>query len=935
MPRKPTLPKRRRDVVAKRDVIVGDQINQYSTADLTRVESLVARIVSLLRAMSKPVLHVEGDVRDSVIIVGSHNAVHFASRDLPLLRALSATTPQRREEIYLTELILKETHARWSRLYLPLAGRLAAPQMPSDALEAKMRLSDRADQGMSAAGIRLDDVRDALTKFDKPRFVILGEPGAGKTTTIQRLLLDLALDRLRESHQHKLPFHAELADYDGARQSPEEFLQAQWEKSGLGATCADATLSDQVCFLLDGINQMPLANRNDHIGRWGRWAHGLGRNHWVVFTCRTADFHPLLNLPEVHVQTLEDEQIRRYFMLRFGETRGLDLWREFERRLRASTDRFQRVARNPFMLSQLVERCDEGKSLTDSRAVLMRDLAKRLLDRELLSQPAGSALSADPTATFAAAIDALSRIGYAGQARGESTNFTRAQLEQIPLADSGKAYLSLDQVLDLTTHATILEKRSDGVYAFYHQLLQEYFAAWELLRQFRAGKDLSKHWRAPWRTWQFMPQRLAQGQRMEPPPTTGWDEAVVMTASLVDEKDAPRFISTVRKDNLPLAGRCLAEAGTERVELKTLVDETRVALLVRQRSPAAHLRARIGAGLALGEVGHPELVPQKFELDGQPVWAIVPPMQPVPAGEFIRGSARGDKRAYSDEYTTDRRVTLPDFSIARYPVTNAEYELFIDAGSYTTDRWWSDAGRKWKQGGPDAHKDAMQDWLDYRVRLKKQNLEQLARKWNWTPQQLAYWKQVTQLDDAAAETRARQVFERLFDRPGFWNDPGLSSPGRPVVGVNWYEAEAYCAWLSAITGRNFRLPREMEWEKAARSTDGREYPWGEKFDPTLCNTVEGHIGTTTPIGLYPGGVSRFGLFDASGNMWEWTGDWYQMYPGGEASDDFGEKFRVVRGGSWDDNSDDARCAYRHGGVPGLFDNNVGFRLCSPGSIPAS
>jgi formylglycine-generating enzyme required for sulfatase activity len=162
--------------------------------------------------------------------------------------------------------------------------------------------------------------------------------------------------------------------------------------------------------------------------------------------------------------------------------------------------------------------------------------------------------------------------------------------------------------------------------------------------------------------------------------------------------------------------------------------------------------------------------------------------------------------------------------------------------------------------------------------------------------------------------------------------------------VNWHEAEAYCRWLTAVTQQTFRLPTEAEWEKAARGGlpsplqgEGpgmrvREYPWGEKFDATRCNTVESHIYTTTPVGLYPGGVSPFGLFDASGNVWEWTADWYQMYPGGEPSDDLGEKFKVVRGGSWGSDRSLARCACRGRFVPGYFSYGIGFRVLSPGSI---
>ena len=112
----------------------------------------------------------------------------------------------------------------------------------------------------------------------------------------------------------------------------------------------------------------------------------------------------------------------------------------------------------------------------------------------------------------------------------------------------------------------------------------------------------------------------------------------------------------------------------------------------------------------------------------------------------------------------------------------------------------------------------------------------------------------------------------------------------------------------------------------------RAYPWGDEFDPALCNTVEGHVYTTTPVGLYPGGLSPYGLFDAAGNVWEWTADWYQMYPGGDESEDFGTKFRAVRGGSWYFFGMFARCAYRDRLVPVNFYYGIGFRLVSPGSI---
>jgi formylglycine-generating enzyme required for sulfatase activity len=251
----------------------------------------------------------------------------------------------------------------------------------------------------------------------------------------------------------------------------------------------------------------------------------------------------------------------------------------------------------------------------------------------------------------------------------------------------------------------------------------------------------------------------------------------------------------------------------------------------------------------------------------------------IPEGEFVAGSDPSGDRFIQPDETPQHQLYVTDFYIMRYPVTNDQYRLFVEATNHRPPRFWS---------------------------------------------------------------------EGKFP---------VEKADHPVVGVSFHDVAAFCHWAAEVSGLLVRLPTEPEWEKAARGTDGRLYPWGNEWKLGVCNSHENKPSNTVPVHHFsPQGDSVYGIADTAGNAQEWCASLFGKYPydpddGREvlvySLDNLGlmpklhetgcvanplqieaglDKL-VIRGGSWRQNRQQSRCAYRSWAAPMHRSDDTGFRCC--------
>lgn len=299
-------------------------------------------------------------------------------------------------------------------------------------------------------------------------------------------------------------------------------------------------------------------------------------------------------------------------------------------------------------------------------------------------------------------------------------------------------------------------------------------------------------------------------------------------------------------------------------------------LLKRMADEKQDIQIRAKAGRALNKLDNRKGVGVTRIADG----LLVPDIDwvKIPAGEFMMGSDQDDPDADDDEKPA-HKVNVKAFSIACYPITNAQYRCFIEAGGYTDNQL---------------------------LGLLPDN----ARAW---------------------------FEENSNSEPEYWKEEKWNLDNHPVVGVSWYEALAFTIWLDQqYDKQKIHLPYEEEWEYAARGSGSLKYAWGNEPDPSKGNYDGTGLGRTSPVGLFSQGQAfEKAPSDMSGNVWEWTSsvwDEYSKYANWDATedrvrnklDDNGD--RIFRGGSWDLINFFSRCAIRNWNYSEYQEDSIGFRV---------
>lgn len=752
------------------------------------------------------------------------------------------------------------------------------------------------------------------------KLVLLGDPGGGKTTFVHHLAHCLAahvVEPQRKWLDHlpgwndtvALPVVVFLRDF--ARGLPDplprraepdhlwQFIAARLAAQKLDfvqAPLQQALEHGRALVLLDGLDEVPTVAQRAFVRDAATAFIGRFPKSRYLVTCRVLSYQPpasrdapdlrLPDLPTFELAPFDADKIDRFVGAWYDELAALNIVRADDapglaRQLRQAVRRpdLWRLAPNPLLLTVMALVHTHKGRLPDARAMLYEDTVDILLWRWEQIKAGGQEdtprlrqllLQAGRTdvdlkrVLWQLAFEAHAQVGEGGE-QDRLADIGELKLQKTLAALKSDDVNWARQVMEaMKLRAGLLLERAPEVFTFPHRTFQEYLAGAHLASQADFARQACKLAEAG-ALWREV-ILLAVGRLVYLSGDT--DKPLALVGELCPAQAAGDDTSWRKAW---LGGEALVEIGSNRVQDSALgrdllarVRERLVGVLASALPP----RERADAGDTLARLGDPR-PGVGLRADGLPdmVWCE------VSAGLFTMGS-KDDSLSLFGKETPQHQINLPAFRVGKYPVTNAQYTAFVQDGGYT-ERWrecWMQEGWRWKRerSGPD-------------------------------------------------------TYGGVFDLPN-----------HPVVMVTWFEAVAFCRWL---TGRlraagelgpeqAITLPSEAQWEKAARGTDGRVYPWGDRPEPNQANYDRAGIGATSAVGCFPGGASPYGGLDMSGNAWEWCATkWQESYRGHRDDNRLeGTDPRVLRGGAFLNDGYNVRCAIRFGDFPDFRHRGVGFRV---------
>jgi formylglycine-generating enzyme required for sulfatase activity len=787
-------------------------------------------------------------------------------------------------------------------MYVPLRARIELPEGETWAREIRLAGREVPDEERAAIGDRLSEPQPVMNLLrENDSLIILGDPGAGKTTFLKYLALKLAAGKGEElGLEARLPLLVPLSAYANALAEQDvrldDFVACYLHDLGadlpVEAMLEEALREGGALVLLDGLDEVKDQGLRrtvvERVVDFYAFHHRAG-NRFVV-TSRIIGYREVRpvaeGLAECTLVDFGDEEIQEFVgkwtaaleRAARGDTPVATSEAEREREeLLGAVHRnpgVRGLAANPLLLTILALMKRQGVTLPERRVELYDQYVRTLLSSWNRARGLGRAPTRDldvvetmrilaPLALWMHQVSPGVGLAKRGDLQRELEEIYRERGE----ADPERAAWRFME--DVREHAGLLVERGAGRYGFIHLTFEEYLAAVGIARLGQRGSEpivdiLGEHVGDPaWREVALLTVGHLGVVKQ-------WEEisSDVLEALIEREPGEPG-------QALVLVGEAVVDAwpGGVTPGCREKVGQALVGAL-RREDVQPILRA--AAGRALAKLGDPRPGVGVDPATGLPdiLWCYVPP------GAFLMGDGREKHR---NESITD------GYLISRYPVTNAQFGAFVEARGYRERRYWTEAGWRRKE-----------------------------RK-GWTGPY----------------------------------DPGepFNLPNHPVLGVTWYEALAFCRWFGErlqVSGLRFqvwrdgqletwnlkpetltvRLPSEAEWEKAARGTEGRQYPWGDDPDPDRANYDQTGIGATSAVGCFPRGASPYGVEDLSGNAWEWCATkWEDSYEGYRGDNDpEGYDGRVLRGGAFDNGAWNVRCAFRDWDFPLYRLRSGGFRV---------